>query len=121
METFVTSDINQISSETLGQIAELNKLFGTFRAEWLEGQLYDLFTEPEYFPELISTVRPCVLVGGRGTGKTTVLRGLSYEGQFALRNNDIIAMKMMSNIGLYYRADTNVVTAFRGVELTEDE
>ncbi|MGI4789713.1 MAG: hypothetical protein ACRYFS_12780 [Janthinobacterium lividum] len=102
-------------------MAELSKLFGTFRAEWLEGQLYVLFTEPEYFPELISSVRPCVLVGGRGTGKTTVLRGLSYEGQFALHRSAVDTVKTMSNVGLYYRADTNVVTAFRGIELTEDE
>ena len=35
---------------------------------------------PSYFPYL-STNQSCVLLGGRGTGKTTVLKGLSYEGQ----------------------------------------
>jgi hypothetical protein len=62
---------------------QLSHLFGSYKAEWLKEQLFDLFTEPTYFPEL-QTARPCILVGGRGTGKTTVLRSLSYDGQFAL-------------------------------------
>ena len=53
---------------------------GLYKAEWLDAKLFDLFTEPGYFGGL-KTFRPCVLIGGRGTGKTTVLRGLSYEGQ----------------------------------------
>jgi len=44
---------------------QLNSLFGSYRAEWLREQLFDLFTEPNYFPGL-TTNRPCVLVGGRG-------------------------------------------------------
>jgi hypothetical protein len=54
---------------------QLSQLFGGYRAEWLRGEIFELFTEPAYFPEL-KTSRPCVLIGGRGTGKTTVLRGL---------------------------------------------
>lgn len=98
---------------------ELSRLFGMYKAEWLNGQLFELFTEPAYFPDLRSQ-RPCVLIGGRGTGKTTVLRGLSYEGQFALAGRDAAAIPTWEHIALYYRVNPNRVTAFKGPELTEE-
>jgi hypothetical protein len=98
---------------------QLSQLFGSYKAEWLKEQLYELFSEPEYFPELM-TSRPCMLVGGRGTGKTTVLKSLSYEGQFALSARSPKKILDWKYIGLYYRVNTNRVTAFRGPELPED-
>lgn len=95
----------------------LYQLFGSTRAEWLGEQLYELFTEPAYFPEL-KTNRPCFLVGGRGTGKTTALKGLSYEGQAALRPSS--DPRGWEFFGLYHRVDTNRVTAFSGDELPND-
>ncbi len=96
---------------------QLSQLFGSYKAEWLKEQMYDLFTEPAYFPEL-TTSRPCMLIGGRGTGKTTVLRCLSYEGQFALHRRNVTAITTFPYYGLYYRVNTNRVTAFEGPELT---
>lgn len=95
---------------------DLVELFGIYRAEWLSDALFKLFTKPTYYPEL-ETARPCVLVGGRGTGKTTVLRCLSYEGRFALdgANNDRIAD--WPYYGFYYKVNTNSVRAFQGDEL----
>lgn len=97
---------------------QLIRLFGSYKAEWLKELIFDLFTVPAYFPEL-KTPFPCVLEGGRGTGKTTVLKGLSYKGQFALSERDPEAIANWEFIGLYYRVDTNRVTAFKGPELTE--
>ena len=96
---------------------QLSDLFA-YKAEWLKGQLFDLFTEPAYFPEL-ATSRPCVLIGGRGTGKTTVLRGLSYEGQHALNPQSSVAD--WRYYGMYYRVNTNRVTAFQGADLSEPQ
>ncbi len=106
---------NNIANET----SSLSKMLGLYKAEWLDEKLFELFNEPAYFKEL-ETKRPCVLIGGRGTGKTTVLRGLSYEGQFAFANNDPAKISEWEFIGLYYRVNTNRVTAFRGPELTEE-
>ena len=97
-------------------VETLNAVFGSLRAEYLNDDIYDLFTAPTYWPELL-TVRPCVLVGGRGTGKTTVLRSLSYEGQARLNTGPIL--ESWPFVGTYWRADTNVVTAFRGAGLDE--
>jgi len=105
------------SSPILGKLVNV---FGAQKAEWLGTLLFDLFAEPNYFPQM-TTARPCVLVGGRGTGKTTVLRGLSYEGQYALHGRDNNKVKDWPYYGLYYRVDTNRVSAFQGPELTEVE
>src|SRR5437868_14417059 len=91
---------------------QLSKLFGSYKAEWLQERMFDLYTEPSYYPELTDS-RPCLLIGGRGTGKTTVLRSMSYEGQFALKSKDVTDVPRWPYYGFYYRTDTNRVTAFR--------
>lgn len=98
----------------------LNESFGSFRAEWLRNKIYELFEAPYYFSAL-QDGRPCVLEGGRGTGKTTVLRGLSYEGQFELRNKEIASFDNdIDFIGIYYRVNTNHVRAFKGGGVNND-
>jgi hypothetical protein len=99
-------------------VEQLSQLFGNYRAEWLRERIFDLFTTPAYFPEL-ETRSPCVLMGGRGTGKTTVLRSLSYEGRAALFEKEGVPASDWDYYGLYYRVDTNRVTAFQGPELSE--
>lgn len=102
-----------------GITSDLIKILGLYKAEWLDEKLFELFNEPTYFREL-QTKRPCVLIGGRGTGKTTVLRGLSYKGQFAFSHNDVSKIPEWEFVGLYFRVNTNRVTAFRGPELSEE-
>jgi hypothetical protein len=96
---------------------QLSELFGSYRAEWLREHIFDLYTSPVYFPEL-TTGRSCLLVGGRGTGKTTALRALSWEGQDRLNPTSPESWEFY---GVYYRADTNRVTAFQGPELRDDK
>ena len=95
-------------------------VFAGYRAEWLGAELFKLFTTPSYFPQL-TTPYPCFLVGGRGTGKTTTLRCLSYQGQAALRPNwtSDSEPEPWPFVGLYYRVNTNRVRAFGGPEISE--
>lgn len=108
-----------IMTSNSGSINKLSTVLGLYKAEWLRGKLFDLFTEPGYFDELKMN-RPCVLIGGRGTGKTTVLQGLSYQGQFAFANSEKQVIDSWQFLGLYHRVNTNRVTAFRGPELSEE-
>lgn len=108
-----------MNQETSKAQEQLSQLFGSYKAEWLKERMFDFFTEPSYFPEL-TTNRPCILIGGRGTGKTTVLRCLSYEGQYILQDRESRLIPSWSYYGIYCRINTNRVTAFRGPELTED-
>lgn len=98
-------------------VQKLNEAFGGLRAEYFRKEIYDLFATPSYWPELL-TRRPCLLVGGRGTGKTTALRGLSYEGLHHLEDRK---MAEWSHVGFYWRIDTNTVRAFRGASLSEKQ
>lgn len=95
----------------------INSVFGALRAEYFRDELYELFTHPTYFPQLLNR-RPCMLVGGRGTGKTTVLKSLSYEGQARLHPDT--AVSDWKFIGVYWRVDTSVVRAFDGPEIDDD-
>lgn len=101
------------SSEYLRKLAEL---FSGYRAEWLHGNIFDLFTRPSYFPQL-TTSHPCFLEGGRGTGKTTALRSLSYQGQAKLREEWPESFRSDKYFGMYYRVNTNRVRAFTGDEV----
>ena len=110
-------DSHQMNSDTL---ARLSELFGAHKAEWLGPRLFELFSTPSYFPRM-TTSRPCILVGGRGTGKTTVLRGLSYQGKFELAKRNEQTVPSWPYYGFYYRVDTNKVGAFKGPELSDIE
>lgn len=110
--------LQQGQNQATEELARLNRLFGDFKAEWLGEGMFELFAEPSYFPAL-KTRRPCFLVGGRGTGKTTVLRGLSYEGQLALSKSGISRISEWPFYGFYYRVNTNRVQAFKGPELDD--
>lgn len=96
----------------------LAELFSGYRAEWLADRIFKLFTEPAYFPQLL-TKKPIFLVGGRGTGKTTALRSLSYEGLSALKPPSVEDLAAWPHFGMYYRVNTNRVNAFQGPELPE--
>jgi hypothetical protein len=96
----------------------LRELFSGYRAEWLADRIFRLFTEPTYFPQLL-TKDPCFLVGGRGTGKTTALRSLSYEGLSALKAPSPQDLAGWPYVGLYFRINTNRVNAFQGPELSD--
>ncbi|MCH5263718.1 MAG: hypothetical protein J1F42_12460 [Lachnospiraceae bacterium] len=100
-------------------MARLDELFGSYKAEWLNEKIFHFFAAPSYFTSL-KDKRPCVLMGGRGTGKTTVLRGLSYKGQYALNNDDIDKFDLNSYIGVYFRCDTNHVHAFSGKGIDDE-
>lgn len=100
-------------------IKKLDEFFGSYKAEWLRGKIFEFFETPYYFSALQGN-RPCVLQGGRGTGKTTVLRGLSYQGQFAILDNNITLFDQNSYIGIYYRVNTNHVHAFKGRGINEE-
>jgi hypothetical protein len=91
----------------------LGEMFAS-RAEQLQDRVFDFYQTPTYFPELV-TATPCVLEGGRGTGKTTVLRGLSYHGQAHLRGGQRV--DQWPYYGVYLRVNTARVAAFTGPEL----
>lgn len=90
----------------------------TYKAEELNQDIFGLYTEPRYFSEIIGNGN-CVLIGGRGTGKTTVLKGISYQGQVKLNTNQ--AIQDWPYYGLYYKVDSARVSAFGGLGLSPEQ
>lgn len=100
------------------KLAKLDEMFGSYKAEWLKGKIFELFATPYYFTTL-KDHRPCILQGGRGTGKTTVLRGLSYQGQYAILNEDLQRFDQNSFVGIYFRVNSNHAHAFQGRDIDD--
>ena len=111
--------MSETNADRNALIKRLSELFGSYRAEWSRQDMFRHFSEPAYFSDLMN-FRPCVLQGGRGSGKTTALRGLTYLGQYELHGKDIKRFDSeIPFVGLYHRVDTNHVRAFSGGNVTE--
>lgn len=89
------------------------------RAEELGPDVWDYFVIPQYFAQLSLDVtrKPRIFVGGRGCGKTMLLRYLSHSSAFSARR-PVVPKSEFERIGLYWRADTQFAHAMtrRGIE-----
>jgi len=88
------------------QSRKVTSILATNRTENIGMDVWDEFVVPRYFDkfDFFSTM-PCKIEGGRGCGKTMLLRYLSYQSQFSNKRN-IDGNLNLDNIGLYWRADT---------------
>lgn len=96
--------------------------FAKNRIEELGFDLWGDFVVPLYFGKLsLDEVRkPMIFEGGRGCGKTTLLRYLSHATQLSPRRR-LSRQDIPRQIGLYLRADTGFLRAFQGDALSELE
>ena len=74
------------------------------------------FREPVYWDELLRS-QPSFLLGARGTGKTTALRAMDYQGWRANHTAD----DKVPFIGVYWKFSTSVTHAFTGNSIADDE
>ena len=95
----------------------LSQLFADYRAEWAQQLFASLFVPPPYFSKL-ETNRPCFLIGGRGTGKTTALKSLRFDAAEARLQGAESAAEALKYFGIYIRINKNRVRAFGGPELS---
>ena len=77
------------------------------RAEELGYDLWDDFVIPPFYDglDLLTAKKPRVVVGGRGCGKTSLLRYLCHQTQFSAKRSNITEIDVL-NIGIYWRVDT---------------
>lgn len=97
----------------------LQKLFGdNNRAEWRTEDFKELFVRPTYLNKLES-LRPCFLVGGRGTGKTTSLQSLKYDATYDRLIDNDLGFDDQEYLGVLIRINKNRVHAFQGGGIDE--
>lgn len=84
-----------------------NTPFNEYREEQSSNKLTDYFVKPGLFSRITDN-KPKLLYGSRGTGKTTILKALSLE----QAEDKEAYIKQNNYIGIYYRADLNISTAF---------
>lgn len=96
----------------------LGQLFDDNRAEWPAARFKELFVPPTYLSKLESK-RPCFLVGGRGTGKTTSLQSLRYEAVLERLKSGNAGFEDQRYLGILVRMNKNRVRAFQGDALEQ--
>ncbi|AIG03225.1 MULTISPECIES: hypothetical protein [Pseudomonas] len=99
--------------------AVLRQLFGDNRAEWPSANFKDLFVTPTYLGKL-EVMRPCFLVGGRGTGKTTALQSLRYDSMLERIEGEGQTFADQEYLGVLVRMNKNRVRAFTGSGINEE-
>ena len=81
----------------------LEQCFFDYRAENLYKVFGEIFVKPPFFNDLAGA-RPCFLIGGRGTGKTTALKSLRF---------DAASSDQSHHLGIYIRINKNQVHCFQ--------
>ena len=97
--------------------AEVQRHLGQYRAEYLRDGVFESFLQPSYWDRLLDS-RPSLIIGGRGTGKTSTLKQLAYEGQYQSHGAD---MENWNALGLYWRIQTNLTAAFQGERISSQD
>jgi hypothetical protein len=101
--------------------SHLPDVFSKNRSEESREDNWSEFVVPPFLNDLgiKSQSKAIVIVGGRGCGKTTLLRYFCHATQFSPRRPNL-PKDALSHIGLYWRADTNFLNAFVGGEQTSE-
>lgn len=94
----------------------LNDQFDSLRYESVGAHNVLKFHEPVYWSDLLRS-QPAILLGARGTGKTTSLRAMDYNG-WRLNGNVDNSLRF---IGVYWKFSTSVMHAFHGNGVDEFE
>src|SRR6476646_6816496 len=85
----------------------IHRLLASNRTEELGYEVWKEYVLPPFFCNLTigDTKKPRIIIGGRGCGKTMLLRYLSHESAFS-KSRLRIDKDALSHIGLYWRSDT---------------
>lgn len=92
------------------------------RTEEFGHDIWSSYVLPPYFPGLgLNQARKSVVLeGGRGCGKTALLRYLSYQSQFSPERSEV-PDEALKTIGLYLKADSQYFSGFTGAGFTDTQ
>ena len=94
---------------------DLASALSSNRTEELGFDVWDRFVIPPKLniSEWGDTRKPRVIVGGRGCGKTMLLRYLSHESAFSAKRPSL-DQSTLEHIGIYWRSDTQFASLLQG-------
>lgn len=100
----------------------VSNLLSKNRAEELGYDVWKHFVIPPFYNDLDlrGAQKPRLIIGGRGCGKTMLLRYLSHQSMFSPDRPEI-PEGSTSHIGLFWRTDTNFASLMHDREISEDE
>lgn len=103
------------------EISQVKHSLTKNRSEHLGKDVWKDFVIPRFFNRvsLISKM-PIRLEGGRGSGKTMLLRYLSYHSQFSTERRNI-PENAADSVGLYWKADTQFLRIMQKRSLSNEE
>ena len=107
--------------DTTFEISQVKHSLTKNRSEHLGKDVWSDFVIPRFFNRvpLISTM-PIRLEGGRGSGKTMLLRYLSYHSQFS-GDRKKLPENAADSVGLYWKADTQFLRIMQKRSLSDEE
>ncbi len=99
----------------------LQDIFSKNRAEEIGYDVWKHFVIPPFYNKLdfITARKPRVVIGGRGCGKTMLLRYLSHQSMFS-KERIVIPDDAIKHIGLYWRIDTQFCNAMVKRDISDD-
>jgi hypothetical protein len=100
---------------------QIHRLLASNRTEEIGYDVWKEYVLPPFFGNLTigDTKKPRVIIGGRGCGKTMLLRYLSHESTFSL-SRPSIPPDTLSHIGLYWRSDTQFASLMQHRGIPDD-
>lgn len=104
-----------------GNAETLQTVFTKNRTEELGYDVWKNFVVPPFYDQLdlYRARKPRIIVGGRGCGKTMLLRYLSHQSTFS-PERPAIPPDAVAHIGLYWRADTQFAKLMTGRNIDND-
>lgn len=101
--------------------AAIQRAFVKNRAEEIGYDVWEHFAVPPFYDrlDLADAKKPRIITGGRGCGKTMLLRYLSHTSTFSEKRKSI-PRSALDHIGLYWRADTQFAAAMQGRGISEE-
>lgn len=83
--------------------------------------IWQTFIRPPFFNtiHIKNQSKSLVIQGGRGSGKTTLIKFFCHATQFS-PNRENLSVNDLKHIGLYWRADTNFLNSLYGEGLNKD-
>ena len=107
--------------DTTFEISQVKHSLTKNRSEHLGKDVWSDFVIPRFFNRvpLISTM-PIRLEGGRGSGKTMLLRYLSYHSQFS-GDRKKLPENAADSVGLYWKADTQFLRIMQKRSLSDED